>query len=334
MELFKIADGRVFFYQWDLDRKILVADPAIEEVHFCNGTSDCSLVVKVEDGAANVPNVLLQTANNIRIFAVQENRTCAESVFMVKPRTKPEDYVYTETEIKRYEDLEKQIEEVKRSIPSVPVKSVNGKTGEVLLSAADVGALPKDTPIPAPYSLPTASADVKGGVKIGNGLRMDGDALNVLETLFDDEPIAEVTASTDVRNIIITEDKYGNPLELKALAVEVTTAPTLENKAGYIYCGQSLGDGALGTQFSPLGSTAGRLAKMYIHPLFGRWLYHPLGCVGLNGAVTSISMEPKRNLRQSIKDMPCVKHVTIYFQDAANNYLPAGTNVKVWGITA
>ena len=35
-----------------------------------------------------------------------------------------------------------------------------------------------------PYVLPTASANIKGGVKIGNGLEMNGDTLNVKQTTF------------------------------------------------------------------------------------------------------------------------------------------------------
>ena len=69
---------------------------------------------------------------------------------------------------------------LKSEIPSVPVQSVNGKTGAVQLSASDVGALPADTNIPEPYTLPTASTDVKGGVKVGEGLQMDGDVLGVV----------------------------------------------------------------------------------------------------------------------------------------------------------
>lgn len=204
MELFRIADGRTWFYQWDLSQKIYVNDPDINEVHFCNGTSDCSLVVKVHEGLAEVPNILLQMARNIKVYAVNVDHTCGVRIFEVRARSKPADYVYTETEIKRYEDLEKQIEEVRRSIPSVPVKSVNGKTGEVKLNAADVGALPSDTQIPAPYSLPTASADIKGGVKVGNGLVMDGDALGVVEEEFDlieesilDEPVSKIERSQE-----------------------------------------------------------------------------------------------------------------------------------------
>lgn len=41
---------------------------------------------------------------------------------------------------------------LKSDIPSVPVKSVNGKTGAVKLSASDVGALPSTTPIPSKTS--------------------------------------------------------------------------------------------------------------------------------------------------------------------------------------
>lgn len=199
MELFKIADGRGCFYQWDLDQKILVNDIAINEVHFCNGTSDCSLVVRVEDGAANVPNILLQIARSIRVYAVQDDHTCAESVFAVRQRTKPADYVYTETEVKRYEDLEKQIEEVRKSIPSVPVQSVNGKTGEVQLTASDVGALPSDTPIPEAYTLPTATADTLGGVMVGDGLQIEDGVLfneqtkvTYEETITVSEPVASI----------------------------------------------------------------------------------------------------------------------------------------------
>ena len=42
--MFKIYDGRSEFYQWDLNRKLIISDPTIDEVHFCNKTDNCSLV--------------------------------------------------------------------------------------------------------------------------------------------------------------------------------------------------------------------------------------------------------------------------------------------------
>lgn len=109
--MFRIADGREHFYQWDVDRQIIVEDSTITEVHFCNRTDDCSLVVEVVDGLANVPNVILQKSFDIRVFGYDGKATRYDETFKVKARTKPTDYVYTEVEIKRYEDLEEHLDE-------------------------------------------------------------------------------------------------------------------------------------------------------------------------------------------------------------------------------
>ena len=94
--IFKIADGRDFLYQWDLNRQVIVDDPTITEVHFSNGLEDYSLVVKVVDGKANVPNVLLQNSFDIKVFAYDGESTRYDAVFEVKAKARPSDYVYTE----------------------------------------------------------------------------------------------------------------------------------------------------------------------------------------------------------------------------------------------
>ena len=120
--MFKIKDGREHFYQWDLDRELIVNDPTIKEVHYCNRTDECSLVVDVVDGIAPVPNLILQHSFDVRVFAYDGNATRYEQVFKVKPRTKPADYVYTETEIKTYKQLEARIDEIEK----------NGISGDVV----------------------------------------------------------------------------------------------------------------------------------------------------------------------------------------------------------
>lgn len=111
--MFKILDGRDNFYQWDIDRKIVVEDRTIKEVHFCNKTDDCSLVCETyeEDGlwVVNVPNVLLQTDWRIRVYAYDGSYTKHSELFHVKSRSKPADYVYTETEVKNYDALEARV---------------------------------------------------------------------------------------------------------------------------------------------------------------------------------------------------------------------------------
>lgn len=110
------ADGRTCFYQWDIDREMIVTDAAIKELHYCNGTSDCSLVCAVVDGKACVPNILLQTAGNISVYGYTGDHTEIKKVYQVMPRTKPEDYVYTETEVKRYDSLEQGLANVKERV--------------------------------------------------------------------------------------------------------------------------------------------------------------------------------------------------------------------------
>ena len=110
--MIKIYDGRNEFFQWDLDRKLIVSDQTVTELHFCNKTSDCSLVVEVKDGIADVPNILLQTDWTINVYAYCGKCYTKEHVtFKVNKRSKPDDYVYTETEVKRWEDIEKRVNE-------------------------------------------------------------------------------------------------------------------------------------------------------------------------------------------------------------------------------
>ena len=107
--MFKILDGREQFYQWDLNRKLLVQDASITEVHFCNRTEECSLVVEVVDGIANVPNILLQDNFRIKVYGYDGEATKHSATFGIIARSKPADYIYTETDVKRFESLETRL---------------------------------------------------------------------------------------------------------------------------------------------------------------------------------------------------------------------------------
>lgn len=148
--MFKIYDGRTSFYQWDLNQKLVVFDDSITEVHFCNKTDDCALVCEVyKDGTlnlVNVPNILLQDNWTIRAYGVAADHTEHEARFKVVSRTRPADYMYTETEIKTWDSLEERLEYLEKhgTGGTGSVLSVNGYTGEVKLTAEDVGALAKE----------------------------------------------------------------------------------------------------------------------------------------------------------------------------------------------
>jgi hypothetical protein len=121
--LFKIYDGRNHFYQWDLDRKLIVEDAEITQVHFCNRTDSCSLVVESyeQDGLTlvNVPNILLQQDWRINVYAYDKNYTKFSKQFDVVRRSKPESYVYTETEVLNYNVLLERMEGIEGNIGQV-----------------------------------------------------------------------------------------------------------------------------------------------------------------------------------------------------------------------
>lgn len=118
--MFRIYDGREHFYQWDIDRQLAVADRSIVQVHFCNRTGDCALVCECYelDGnwVANVPNILLQDSWRLRVYAYDGNATRFDACFDIKARTKPDTYVYTETEVLTFERLEAEIDSIKNDI--------------------------------------------------------------------------------------------------------------------------------------------------------------------------------------------------------------------------
>ena len=136
--MFKIYDGRECFYQWDLNRQLIVNDPAIKQVHFCNRTSDCSLVVETyeQNGmlVADVPNILLQTDWDVRAYAYDGNATLHEQWYEVKARTKPEDYVYTETEVLNYNTLLERMDAIDENIAGVVEDYLKENPVEVDLS--------------------------------------------------------------------------------------------------------------------------------------------------------------------------------------------------------
>ena len=145
--MLKIEDGRLSFYQWDLNQRLVIDNPSIIEVHYTNALTSPALVCEVyeEDGIryANVPNILLQTDWTIKAYGCCDDYVIEAETFIVNTREKPADYVYTETEIKTFSALEKRIEYLEKN-GSGAVSSVNGKTGDVVLTAADVGAAEKE----------------------------------------------------------------------------------------------------------------------------------------------------------------------------------------------
>lgn len=159
-----LNDGRSELWQWDTGRKLTV-DADCSQVHFSNKIFGRSIDVDVVDGVAIVPDILLQTDKDLNVWAfvgtAENGYTKISKTFKVNRRNKPAEYVFTPTEqetlagvVARLDAIEQSqdpdaiknaVEDYLEENPfEAPVRSVNGKIGEVELTAEDVGAISRD----------------------------------------------------------------------------------------------------------------------------------------------------------------------------------------------
>lgn len=116
----KIHGDLSYFWQWDLNRKLVVDDGGVcSQVHFCNGSGEALVcTVRTENGirVADVPNVLLQKAEPVKAYlytdAEDGTRTRSLHRFEVLARSKPEAYIYTETEALNYAYLDERLKDL------------------------------------------------------------------------------------------------------------------------------------------------------------------------------------------------------------------------------
>lgn len=111
-------------YQWDSNVKLIVEDDRINQIQFSQKFSRTAACVKVENGECFIPNEFLQSYYDIFAYAciVDNNGQVCEfsEMFTVFARPKPDNYIYTPTEIitfKRIEDeLNKKFESLAKEI--------------------------------------------------------------------------------------------------------------------------------------------------------------------------------------------------------------------------
>ena len=132
-------------YQWSTDVPVYVGSAS--QVQFAQvGSSETMNVEPQASGEVffcTIPNVLLQEAKDIFIYQGEES----ERVSIIY-RAKPDDYVYTETEVKDYDDLAARLDELQEQVDDMDVSE---------------------------YELPIASQTSLGGIKVGENLTISSD---------------------------------------------------------------------------------------------------------------------------------------------------------------
>ena len=107
-----LNDGRAELWQWDTGRTLAV-DADCSQVHFSNKVFGRSIDVDVVDGAAIIPDILLQTDKDLNVWAfvgtAENGYTKISKTFKVNRRNKPADYVFTPTEQMTIQTIQSQI---------------------------------------------------------------------------------------------------------------------------------------------------------------------------------------------------------------------------------
>ena len=107
-----LNDGRSELWQWDTGRTLTV-DTDCSQVHFSNKVFGRSIDVDVVDVAAIIPDVLLQTDNDLNVWAfsgtAENGYTKISKTFKVNRRNKPADYVFTPTDQMTLQMIQRQI---------------------------------------------------------------------------------------------------------------------------------------------------------------------------------------------------------------------------------
>ena len=220
--MFSIYDGRSEFYQWDIDRKLIVNDETIKQVHFCNRTDDCSLVCEVYelDGVrvVDVPNILLQTDWRINVYGYDVNYTKHSDCFKVNARTKPTSYVYTETELYNYTIAIEAAREAEQHAENAEAQAEASANSAA--EAAQTAETNKEEMVAIAERAEQHAQEAEQAAKRA------GETFEVDETLTQSGKAADAKATGDAIGNLIVNEKQGDVILVDDVAKYGTTGIT------------------------------------------------------------------------------------------------------------
>lgn len=149
--MIQLESGFDHAWQWDLNHRLILdgVNSGIE-VHFSNCHSEKALVTETyADGElvfANMPNIMFTKAADISVYVYIDEQVTHSALISVFERPKPEDYVYTETEVKSFESLERRLDELEKSaLPGGGGLTITDDSeGHVTISSGGTSAVTDD----------------------------------------------------------------------------------------------------------------------------------------------------------------------------------------------
>lgn len=131
----ELSNGLKHFWQWDANQSITVPDN-IPRIDFkLNG--DTAVCVTVSNNIAAVPDECFQSGEDLVLWAYKTDHTIDAARVPVKPRVKPDDYVYTPTETQMWHTITDRMSEIEETlrILKVPDSLSNGSWTPVVSGA-------------------------------------------------------------------------------------------------------------------------------------------------------------------------------------------------------
>ena len=182
--------------QWDVGRQINV-DKDVDMVHFSNRPYGYSKNVKVTDGVADVPDMFLTSCAPLHIWAYignfEKGYTKIEKIYEVKPKNRPEDYIYTPEEVKTWEKLQSEIGDL---------AGLETEAKENLVAAINEAAKSGGES----YTLPQATAEALGGVKADSVEAADTQPVHIGSDgkLYTAPSVTDISTKMDANNPVGT----------------------------------------------------------------------------------------------------------------------------------
>ena len=139
--------------QWETDRVVTITERGTaNEVHFYNGKCERALIVAInDDDTAPIPNILLQDTLSIHAWLVCDDGCCnkcsGHAVFEIEARVKPDEYIYTETQVKTFNSLIKEVNDIVSDLEEKVDSQADNITvlsGKVDKQSMDVAQIKKD----------------------------------------------------------------------------------------------------------------------------------------------------------------------------------------------
>ena len=200
----------------------------------------------------------------------------------------------------------------KESMPEVPEADIRGPKGEPGKDAV-------------PYTLPAATPDTLGGVKVGKGLRMDGDMLGVVPE--GEYELIETITLEEAVTLERSAEPDGTPYAFKAMTVKTMTTGT-QDKACRLYY---LCDGAIlaSTYYDAISSEGTRYKLDIVEPHHGYWKSSNSSWRTNNSTYASLECGgATMTMVHDTKGYPSISRIR------TNGPLPAGTTMEIWGVRA